>query len=82
LTLEGAIKLLDRRIDQPNRRFVLATCKHWPIVRYLLSTPGSAGNVTTHAHIATIAIEHVFTVRSDATDFRRFPNIAWSNPGA
>ena len=45
----------------------------------LLST-GTAGNLTTDAHLATLAITHDATLVSCDTDFARFAGLRWENP--
>ena len=72
--------ILDGWIEQPNTTFVLPTARHWSILRTLLNASSSAGNLTTDAHIAALALEHGYTVYSNDTDFGRFPNLAWVNP--
>lgn len=80
LAVDHAIALLDEWISQPNATFVLPTPRHWPILRELLISSGSAGNLTTDAHIAALAIEHGYTVHSNDTDFGRYQNLSWINP--
>ena len=40
----------------------------------------SAGNLTTDAHLAALAIEHQCELHSNDTDFARFPGLRWRNP--
>jgi toxin-antitoxin system PIN domain toxin len=80
LPLGDAVAILEEWIDQPNVTFVLPTARHWPILRTLLTASGTAGNLTTDAHIAALAIEHGYTVHSNDADFGRFQNLSWVNP--
>jgi predicted nucleic acid-binding protein len=41
---------------------------------------GVAGNLTTDAHLAALAIEHGGEVRSADTDSGRFRGLRWTNP--
>jgi hypothetical protein len=41
---------------------------------------GTAGNITTDAHLAALAIEHGAEVCSADTDFGRFRGLRWTNP--
>lgn len=41
---------------------------------------GSAGNLTTDAHLAALAIEHQAELHSSDADFARFPGLRWRNP--
>jgi len=45
-----------------------------------LSSLGTAGNLTTDAHFAALAIEHQAELHSSDADFRRFPGLRWTNP--
>ena len=42
----------------------------------------TAGNLTTDAHLAALAISHGATLVSFDNDFARFPNLRWTRPGA
>ena len=53
---------------------------HWPILRNLLRTTGTAGNLVSDAHLAAIAIEQGATVYSTDYDFKRFPGIDHVDP--
>jgi predicted nucleic acid-binding protein len=54
--------------------------QHWPILCRLLEATGTAGNLTSDAHIAALALERGATVRSADHDFARFPGIRHVNP--
>jgi uncharacterized protein len=53
---------------------------HWDLVEKLLAGAGTAGNLTTTAHIAALAIQWDCTVYSTDTDFARFPGVKWKQP--
>ena len=53
---------------------------HWTVFHNLLRTTGSAGNLTSDAHVAALAIEHGATVCSTDHDFKRFPGVHHVNP--
>lgn len=46
---------------------------------YLVSL-GVAGNLTTDAQLAAIAVEYQAELHSADTDFHRFPGLRWRNP--
>lgn len=46
--------------------------RHWPVLRDLLRGAGTAGNLTTDAHLAALAIEYGATLYSSDNDFTRF----------
>lgn len=48
---------------------------HWQVLSNLLKKSGTAGNLTTDAHLATLAITHDATLVSYDTDFARFPGL-------
>ena len=54
--------------------------RRWSFLRSLLSESGVAGNLTTDAHLAAIAIGHGAELESADGDFARFRGLRWSNP--
>ena len=54
--------------------------RHLEIMARLLSEAGTAGTLTTDAHLAAIAIEHNCTLASNDVDFGRFSGLRWDNP--
>ena len=54
--------------------------RHLVLLRELLSATAVAGNLTTDAHLAAIAIEHQCELQSNDSDFGRFPGLRWRNP--
>lgn len=48
------------------------TTRHLSVLRGLLEQAGTAGNLTTDAHLAALAIEHGATVATFDRDFERF----------
>ena len=53
---------------------------HWRILRDMLGETGTAGNLTTDAHLAALAITHDATLVSCDNDFARFTDLRWENP--
>lgn len=53
---------------------------HFQRLRENLEHLGTAGNLTTDAHLATLALERGYTLYSTDTDFLRFPGLRWVNP--
>jgi predicted nucleic acid-binding protein len=53
---------------------------HSEILFGLLESAGTAGNLTTDAHLAALAIEYRAEIASTDTDFARFPGLRWFNP--
>ena len=54
--------------------------RHLDIAEALLKRAGTAGNLTTDAHLAALAIEHQCELHSNDRDFSRFPGLRWHNP--
>jgi uncharacterized protein len=80
LTPEAAIAYVDDWLCQPYVRAVVPGERHWAILKAVLEATGSAGNLTSDAHLATLALEHDAAVCSTDNDFRRFPGIRHVNP--
>ena len=60
---------------------VLEPGKNFPIIFFnFLEDLGSAGNLTTDAHIAALAVEKQGEVHSCDLDFARFKGLNWTNP--
>jgi len=54
--------------------------RHLTILRDLLLPLGTAGNLTSDAHLAALAIECGAQLCSSDTDFARFHGLKWRNP--
>lgn len=54
--------------------------RHAEILFGLLERLGTAGNLTTDAHLAALCIEHQAELHSTDADFSRFPGLRWTNP--
>ena len=80
LSPEDALAYVDEWLDQPFVEPVGPGEAHWAIFRQLLATAGTAGNLTSDAHLAALAIEGGRVVYSTDHDFLRFPGIEVVNP--
>lgn len=80
LSPEQAFSVVDDWLAHPSIRPVEPSLRHWALVKELLEPLGSAGNLTTDAHIAAVAIEHGARLYSTDSDFARFPGLRWTNP--
>jgi toxin-antitoxin system PIN domain toxin len=80
LTAELASGRIDRWLTHPNIRMVLETEEHWRILGQLLDETGTAGNLTSDAHLAALAIAHGATLVSCDADFARYRQLRWMNP--
>jgi toxin-antitoxin system PIN domain toxin len=57
------------------------TPRHASLLRGLLRDSGTAGNLTTDAHLAVLALEHGAEIVSYDRDFARFPGVQQRLPG-
>lgn len=80
LTADQAFDLLEAWSTHHHVIPVEPTPRHLALVRGLLQTVGTAGNLVTDAHLAAIAIGHGATLCSADADFTRFPGLRWTNP--
>ena len=75
-----AIELVEHWLQHPLVTVVQPGPSHWSILRLLIQETGTAGNLTSDAHLAALAIEHNGTLCSADSDFRRFPGLRFRNP--
>jgi predicted nucleic acid-binding protein len=67
-------------IAHPNVKIVREADEQWRLLKSQLEETGMAGNLTTDAHLASLAIAHGATLVSCDTDFGRFAKLRWENP--
>ncbi len=77
---DQALGYIDSWLAQPFVEAVAPGERHWPVLKNLLQMTGSAGNLTSDAHVAALAIEQGATVFSADHDFKRFPGVHHVNP--
>jgi len=75
-----AFQLVDAWLDRETASIIEPGPDHRRLFRELLLPLGTAGNLTSDAHLAVIAIEHRATLCSTDNDFARFPGLRWMNP--
>ncbi len=80
MPFEEALDRIDGWLKHPNIRLVRETERHWSILRALLQEAGCAGNLTTDAHLAALAISYGATLASCDHDFSRFKGLRWEDP--
>ena len=80
LTTSEALDLVDGWLVQHCASVVHPTSRHASVLRELLEPLGTAGNLTTDAHLAALAIEHGAELCSTDRDFSRFTGLRWANP--
>lgn len=67
-------------LEQPHVKIVLPTEEHFTLLAELIKQVGTAGNLTTDAHLAALAIERGLILQTTDADFSRFPGLKWKNP--
>lgn len=80
LSAGEAFDVIDGWLHRQVAVVVHPTQRHSALLRQLIEPLGTAGNLTTDAHIATLAIEHDAEVCSTDSDFSRFPGVRWVDP--
>ena len=77
---ERAMAFVDEGLGQPYVSAVSPGQGHWAILRKLLRDSGTAGNLTSDAHLAAVALELGASVCSTDADFGRFPGVERISP--
>lgn len=67
-------------LELPNVEIISPGDRHGEILFRLIEEMGTAGDLTTNAHLAALAIEHRAQLVSTDTDFARFRGLRWFNP--
>jgi toxin-antitoxin system PIN domain toxin len=82
LTIDQAMDRVDAWLGADPAVVVAPTSEHARLVRGLLATVGSGGNLVNDAHLAALSIEHRAGIVSFDTDFGRFPGVRCQPPPA
>ena len=77
-----AIRLVRSWLALPGVQILTPGEFHAEIFFRLIEQVGTAGDLTTDAHLAALAIEYQAELASTDTDFARFPGLRWFNPAA
>jgi toxin-antitoxin system PIN domain toxin len=80
LTGEQAMAYVDEWLTQPVSEVIHPGTNHWGVLRNLLHTSGTLGNLTSDAHLAAIAVENGARLYSADYDLRRFAGLRHVNP--
>jgi len=77
----GAVATVVRTwLNHPRVQTLVPGDQHGEILLRFLEGIGTAGNLTTDAHLAALAIEYQAEIASTDNDFARFPGLRWFNP--
>jgi toxin-antitoxin system PIN domain toxin len=80
MTVDHAVTQAEKWLSRRQVSFLVPGPRHLEIAFGLLRGLGAAGNLTTDAQLAALAIEHQAEVHSNDADFARFPQLRWVNP--
>lgn len=77
---EKALEIVDGWLRRSCTHVLHPSAEHWLSLKAHLIELGAAGNITSDAHLATLAIENGATLYSADNDFARFKKLKWKNP--
>lgn len=80
LPAETAMEVMDQWLSSLIVSVINPGEQHWNLVKELLKPFGTAGNLTTDAHLAALSIEYSARLYSTDNDFSRFRSVRWVNP--
>jgi uncharacterized protein len=80
LAIRDVMQRLQNWLALPHVHVAQPSDLHFPRLREQLERLGTAGNLTTDAHLAVLAIERGYVLYSTDSDFTRFPGLRWINP--
>ena len=80
MSVEGAVGRVEEWLALPHIHLVHPVQTHFQTWSFLLKRLGTAGDLTTDAHLAALAIERGLVLQTTDADFARFPGLKWENP--
>lgn len=79
-TLQEAVEIVDRWLEQPNVRLLAEGEDHWQLFRQLMVEGQASGALVSDAHLAALTLEYGGVLQTTDRDFARFPSLRWANP--
>jgi toxin-antitoxin system PIN domain toxin len=67
-------------LELPHFHIAQPSDTHFMRLRAVMERLGTAGNLTTDAHLAVLAMERGYVLYSTDADFARFTGLRWVNP--
>jgi toxin-antitoxin system PIN domain toxin len=80
LPVRDVMARIESWLDLPHVHLAHPSDTHFTRLRAELERLGTAGNLTTDAHLAALAMERGYILYTTDTDFARFPGLRWVNP--
>jgi toxin-antitoxin system PIN domain toxin len=77
---DEACAIAESWLARPNVQLLHPGDRHAELLFGLMRALGTAGNLTTDAHLAALALEHGAELQSTDADFGRFAGLRWVNP--
>ena len=75
MTVEAAVERVEEWLTLPHTHVIHPPQTHFQTWSNLLKQIGTAGNLTTDAHLAVLAIERGLILQTTDADFARFPGL-------
>ncbi|MDE0680359.1 MAG: type II toxin-antitoxin system VapC family toxin [Gammaproteobacteria bacterium] len=80
LDVAGACRRVRSWLARPQVILIEPGVRHADLFFRMLESAGTAGNLTTDAHLAALTIEHQAKLHSTDADMVRFSGLKWLNP--
>ncbi len=80
LSVDDALRVVSDWLAHPNPPASQPGHRAAELLGQLLRGAGTAGNLTSDAHLAALAIEHNAKIVSFDRDFARFADVSWVHP--
>jgi toxin-antitoxin system PIN domain toxin len=80
LTVDSAFSHVQNWLSHPSVSIAHPGPDHARILHRFLQQAGTAGDLTSDAHLAALAMEYDAELASADNDFARFPGLRWKNP--
>ncbi len=80
LAVSDVMQRLEQWLALPHVHIAQPSDAHFAKLRAELEHIGAAGNLTTDAHLAVLAMERGYVLYSTDADFARFRGLRWVNP--
>jgi uncharacterized protein len=80
LAVPEVMSIVASWLNLPHVHLAQPSDSHFSQLRFELERLGTAGNLTTDAHLAVLAMERGYVLYTTDADFARFPGLRWINP--
>lgn len=80
LAVGDVLDRIESWLELPHVHVAQPSEGHFTKLREALEQLGTAGNLTTDAHLAALAMERGYVLYSTDADFARFTGLRWANP--